>query len=157
VSALPSNLAAGLLKFLEPERAPEPRRKRGRPKSAPEPRRKRGRPKAHGNGQKLGRLLKAVAEIHSKNKTRRGGLSIARALKKKPEYAALSERTLRRRVKCVLDWEMNLLKRIPTDLWEELLGISPPQGATTEKALGEKAFELLRHQLREHELLAKKQ
>lgn len=144
MSALPSNLAAGLLKFLEPKRAPEPRRKRGRPK-------------AHGNGQKLGRLLKAVAEIHSKNEALRGGPSIARALKKKPEYAALSERTLRRRVKCVVDWEMDLLKRTPTNLWEELLGISAPQGATTEKALGKRAFELLRHQLRKHELLAKKQ
>jgi hypothetical protein len=73
--------------------------------------------------------LKAVAEIHSKNKTLRSEQSIAHALKKRPEYAAMSERTLRRRVKSVLDWEMGLLKKLPTDLWKELLGISPSQGA----------------------------
>jgi hypothetical protein len=53
----------------------------------------------------------------------------------------MSERTLRRRVKSVLDWEMGLLKKLPTDLWKELLGISPSQGATTEKALREKALD----------------
>ena len=144
MSALPPNLAAALLKFLEPEEAPEPRRKRGRPK-------------AHSDSQKLGRLLKAVAEIHSNNKALHSERSIAHALKKKSEYDNMRDRTLRRRVKDVLDWEMGLLKMTPTDRWKELLGISPPRGTTTEKALREKAFELLRHQLRQHELLAQKQ
>ena len=104
--------------------------------------------------------MKAVAEIHSKNKTLRSEQSIAHALKKRPEYAAMSERTLRRYVKSVLDWAINILKIIPADrpdLWKELLGISPPQGVATAKVLREKAFELLRHKLRERELLAKKQ
>jgi hypothetical protein len=57
----------------------------------------------------------------------------------------------------VLDWELHLLKTTPTDRWDELFGISPPpQGATTKEVLREKAFELLRHQLQQHELLAKK-
>jgi hypothetical protein len=144
MSTLPSNLAAELLKYLEPEEVPEPRRKRGRPK-------------AHDDSQKLSRLLKAVAEIHSNNKALRSERSIAHALKKRSEYKNMSDRTLRRCVKHVLDWEMGLLKMTPTVRWRELLGISQPQGAMTEKALGEKAFELLRHQLRPHELLAQKQ
>ena len=120
---------------------------------------RRGRPKALSN-ERLGRLLKAVSEINSHNKTLRSGPSIAAALKKRPEYADWSERTLRRYVKSVLDWAMDILKIIPADrpdLWKELLGISPPQGVATAKVLREKAFELLRHKLREHELLAKKQ
>jgi hypothetical protein len=148
-----------LLEFAEliPPEPPETPRKRPTPPEPPEtPRKRRGRPKVLSKNR-LGPYLKAVAEIHSKNKTLRSEQSIAHALKKKPKFAALSERTLRRRVKSVLDWEMDLLKEIPTDLWKEVLGISPLQGATTEKALGEKAFELLRHQLRQHELLAKKQ
>jgi hypothetical protein len=130
------------------------------PPEPPEaPRKRRGRPKALSN-ERLGRLLKAVSEINSHNKTLRSGPSIAAALKKRPEYADWSERTLRRYVKSVLDWAMDILKIIPADrpdLWKELLGISPPQGVATAKVLREKAFELLRHELREHELLAKKQ
>ena len=145
MSALPPNLAAELLKFVEPTRS--------EPQGAPG--RKRGRPKALSN-QPLGRFLKAVAEIHSKNKTLRSGSSIAVVLKKRTEYAAYSERTLRRYVKNSLDWEINLLKTIPAGHWKEFLGISPPQGAITKKVLSEKAFELLRSQLRQHELLAKR-
>jgi hypothetical protein len=152
-------LTAELLEFAElaPPEPPKTPRARPTPPAAPEtPRKRRGRPNVLSNNR-LGPYLKAVAEIHSKNKTLRCQQSIARALKKRPEYAALSERTLRRRVKCVLNWEIGLLKTTPTDSWKELLGISPPQGVTTEKALRDKAFELIRHQLRQHQLLAKKQ
>jgi energy-coupling factor transporter ATP-binding protein EcfA2 len=152
-------LTAELLEFAElaPPEPPKTPRARPTPPAAPEtPRKRRGRPNVLSNNR-LGPYLKAAAEIHSKNKTLRCQQSIARALKKRPEYAALSERTLRRRVKCVLNWEIGLLKTTPTDSWKELLGISPPQGVTTEKALRDKAFELIRHQLRQHQLLAKKQ
>jgi hypothetical protein len=145
MSALPLDLAAELLKFVEPTRSEPP----GVSGS------KRGRPKAL-NNQRLGRLLKAVAQIHSKNKALRSASRIAAALKKRTEYAACSERTLRRYVKNAIDYEIGLLKAIPADHWKEFLGISPPQGAITKKVLGEKAFELLRYQLRQHELLAKK-
>ena len=154
-----SRIAAWLLEFAEltPPEPPEAPRKRPTPPAPPDtPRKRRGRPKVLSNNR-LGPYLKAVAEIHSKNEA----LSVSRiaaALRKRPEYAALTERTLRRRVESVLNWEIDLLKKIPTDRWKELLGISPlPQGATTKKALREKALELLRHQLRRHELLAKKQ
>jgi hypothetical protein len=75
----------------------------------------------------------------------------------RPEYAAISERTLRRHVKSVLDLEIGKLKKIPMDHWNELLGISPPQGEVTEKVLHEKALEELRYYFQQHELLAKKQ
>jgi hypothetical protein len=53
---------------------------------------------------------------------------------------------------------VGILKTIPMDLWEEMLGISPlPQGATTTKALREKALEMLRRKLQQDQLLAKKQ
>jgi hypothetical protein len=141
-----SGLAAALLEFAE--LAP--------PEPPAAPGKRRGRPKALSN-ERLGRFLKAVAETHTKNEA----LSVSRiaaALRKRPEYAPLSERTLRRRVTNTLDWLVGILNMIPADhpdRWEELLGTSPPpQGATTKKALREKAFELLRRQLRRHELLA---
>jgi len=143
MSALPHDLAAELLKFVPSEPASEPRRQRGRPR-------------ALSNSQQLGRILKAVAQIHSKNKTLRSSQSIAAALKKRAEYASVSERTLRRYVKTALDWELGNLKRIPRRCWQQILGISPPGGVITEKVLREKAFELLRHHLRQHELLARK-
>jgi hypothetical protein len=71
-------------------------------------------------------------------------------------YASVSERTFRRYVKTALDWELGNLKRIPRRCWQQILGISPPGGVITEKVLREKAFELLRHHLRQHELLARK-
>jgi hypothetical protein len=145
MSALPLDLAAELLKFVEPTRS-EPQGASGS---------KRGRPKAL-NNERLGRLLKAVAQIHSKNKALRSASRIAAALKKRTEYAACSERTLRRYVKNVIHYEIGLLKMVPPDYWKEDLGISPPQNAITKKVLHEKAFELLRYQLRQHELLAKK-
>jgi hypothetical protein len=157
-------LAAGLLEFVEstpPEPPEAPDRKRGWPKAPPEPpeapNKRRGRPKALSKKKARGAFLKAVAEIHSNNKNLRSGKSIAHALKKRPEYAELSERTLRRHVRSMLDWLMSILKEIPADrpdLWDKVLGISPPTSARTAK---EKAFELLRHELRQHELLAKKQ
>jgi len=145
-----SRVAAWLLEFAGQEPTP--------PEPPETPGKRRGRRKALSN-ERLGAFLKAVAEIHSNNKNLRSGPSIAHALKKRPEYAALSERTLRRHVKSMLDWLMSILKMVPADrpdLWDELLGISPPQGATTARVLREKAFELLRHELRQHELLAKK-
>ncbi len=102
--------------------------------------------------------MKAVAEISSRNKNLLSELSITDRLRKRPEYAKLSERTLRRHVKSTLDWVVGILKTIPMDLWEETLGISPlPQGATTTKALREKALEMLRRKLQQDQLLAKKQ
>jgi hypothetical protein len=102
--------------------------------------------------------LEAVAEISSRNKNLLSELSITDRLRKRPEYAELSERTVRRRVRSTLDWVVGILKTIPMDLWEEMLGISPlPQGMTTTKALREKALEFLRYKLRQDQLLAKKQ
>jgi hypothetical protein len=146
MAALPSNPTAELLRLIEPERGP----------GLPEPRRKRGRPKAL-NNQRLGRLLKAVAEIHSKNKMLRNS-NIAAALKKRTEYATFSQRTLRRYVAKALRWELGNLKITPPPYWQEILGILPPPygSVLTKKVLRDKAFELLRHHLRQHELLAKK-
>jgi len=146
MSVLPRNLAAELLKYVEPTRS-EPQRDSGS---------KRGRPEAL-NNQRLGQLLKAVAQTHSKNKELRSGSSIAARLKKRSEYAEYSERTLRRYVKRTIDYEIDLLKVVPADHWKKYLGISPLRGAITKKMLREKAFELLRYQLRQHQLLAKKQ
>jgi hypothetical protein len=121
------------------------------------PGKRRGRPKAV-RDKRLGQCLKAVAEISSRNKNLGSELSITDRLRKRPEYARLSERTLRRYVKSTLDWAMGILEAIPMDLWEEMLGISPlPQGATTTKALRAKALEMLRHKLQQGQLLAKKQ
>ena len=138
-SPWPPDYAAALLEFegLIPPEPPEA------------PGKRRGRPKVLDNEQ-LGRLLKALSEINSHNKALQSGSSIAAALKRKADYADWSVRTLRRYVKSALDWEIDLLKRLPAghpDLWNELLGISAPKGAMTAKVLREKAFELLRHQL----------
>jgi hypothetical protein len=149
-----SPVSAWLLEFAslappEPSETPH-----ARPKPLEPPCKRRGRR----SNDRVGPHWKAVAEILSKNKTLRSGSSIARALKMRPEYAAMSERTLRRCAKNVFDRGIDILKKIPADLWKERLGISPPpQGAMTEKVFREKAIELLRYDLRQHELLAKKQ
>jgi hypothetical protein len=156
-------VSAWLLEFAnlasaEPRAAAPPEPRAAAP---PEPRaapiKRRGRPKAL-RDKRLGQCLEAVAEISSRNKNLLSELSITDRLRKRPEYAELSERTVRRRVRSTLDWVVGILKTIPMDLWEEMLGISPlPQGTTTTKALREKALEFLRYKLRQDQLLAKKQ
>ena len=139
------DLAAELFKYIEPVR-PEPR-----PTSV----RKRGRPDAL-SGQRRLKFVRALAATFAKNKGLNSASRIAALLKKRPEYAMVSERTLRRDVQKIIDLEIGYLKMFPPDYWKEYLGISPPEGDITKKVLREKSFELMRHHLRRHELLAKK-
>jgi hypothetical protein len=120
----------------------------------PQPIKRRGRSKKLVK-QELGQLLKAIAEINSKNRYFANPHVIAQRLKLQyADYQHLSERQLRRDVKAAIDWEVRILKRTPLARWEELLGIEPPENLTP-NLLREKAFEYLRHELRRHQLMAK--
>jgi hypothetical protein len=115
-----------------------------------------GRPKEL-VGKQHGQFLKAIAEINSKNKKRVTDQDIAGKLMERPEYRPLSERQLRRKVAEAINGKIRFLQKIRPEFWGELLGISPP-AKFTRKALREKVFEHLRHELqRQNELMAKKQ
>ena len=125
-----------------------------RPFLDPQPIKRRGRSKKLVK-QELGQLLKAIAEINSKNRYFANPHVVAQRLKlRHPDYQHLSERQLRRDVKAAIDWVIRQLKETPLARWEELLGIEPPEHLTP-KLLREKAFELLWHELRRHQLMAK--
>lgn len=108
--ALPSDLAAELLKYTE---QPPPTR--------------RGHPGAL-RGRRLRQFLKALAETLSKNKILSSASRIAACLKKRTEYAKLSERTLRRYVETFIDYEIYRLSETPTADWAKEFGVLPPLG-----------------------------
>jgi hypothetical protein len=158
VDKYPWGYARALLKFLPAAKPSEPtepsKPSRGRPKALSKQPLSQFLQQGGTKNRHFGQLLKAIAEINSKNKKLTSSLSIARELGKRPEYSRLSERQLRRDVREAIEWEIRFLKEIRPDCWVEILGIMPPP-AMTDEFLREKALEFLRHYLAQ-QLLAKK-
>jgi hypothetical protein len=114
-----------------------------------------GRPNSL-NSKRFVELLKAIAEENSKNQTFITDDGIAGKLIGRPEYQDLSPRQLRRKVGQAIDWEIDQLKTISPDRWNDFFGIAPPQ-KMTRQFLRAKAFEHLRNELGRHnESMAKK-
>ncbi|MFZ0116699.1 MAG: hypothetical protein WAL15_20270 [Xanthobacteraceae bacterium] len=150
--------AAGFLKSQLP--VPQPETKSAQPafdspKPYAEPTGRPGRPNSL-NSKRFGELLKAIAEENSKNQTFKTDDGIAGKLIGRPEYQDLSPRQLRRKVGQAIDWEIDQLKTISPDRWNDFFGIAPPQ-KMTRQFLRAKAFEHLRNELGRHnESMAKK-
>ncbi len=102
----------------------------------------------------FGKLLKAIAEVNSKNRKYATDSSIAGRLRQRPEYSHLSERQLRRDVSEAIKWVIDELKIVSPGRWAKIFGIKPPP-AMTDAFRRKKAFEFLRHHLAK-QLLAKK-
>ena len=77
-------------------------------------------------------FLRAIEEIHAKNRRCASNLSIARELRKRPEYKHLSERQLRRDVDDVISERVDSFKEVPPGSWREWFGIDPPPAITRE-------------------------
>src|SRR5262245_30368112 len=98
-------------------------------------------------------FLRAIGEVHAKNRKYTTDLSIAQKLRQRPEYKHQSERQLRRDVGDVISELVASFKKVPPGSWRERFGIDPPP-AVTDKLLRKKVFEWL---LRDRpELMAKK-
>ena len=78
------------------------------------------------------RFLKAIREIHAKNRRYASNLSIARKLRQRPEYKHLSERQLRRDVDDVISERVDSFKEVPPGSWREWFGIDPPPAINRE-------------------------
>ena len=87
-------------------------------------------------------FLGAIREIHAKNRKCATDLSIARKLRRRPEYKHLSERQLRRDVGDVISELVDEFKEVPRGSWRDRFGIDPPP-AITEESLRMKVFEWL--------------
>ena len=94
-------------------------------------RRRRGRPFKL-LGLSYLRFLDAIGEIHAKNRRWASNLSIARELRKRPEYKHLSVRQLRRDVGNVISERVDEFKEVPPASWREWFGINPPPAITRE-------------------------
>jgi hypothetical protein len=121
------NYADVLSRFLEPEPPPPP------PPPAPP---RRGRPKVLDKIRHKGRFLKAIAEISSKYPTLSTNSEIARALHRRPEYADVGPRQLRRDVAEALGWVL-----------EAIVGRAP-SAQVMNRALRQKVLGILRYQLK---------
>jgi hypothetical protein len=141
-------------KFLNTAQLPDPPDLSNLAEPLTPPRRRPGAPKKLVK-ERLAQLLKAIAEINSKNPYCTSDLSIAGRLKRRPEYCHLSERQLRRNVKDTVDWTIRVMKKPPFDVRHKELRISSPSTLTS-KQLRQKAFEFLRYELLRDELMAKK-
>ena len=129
MAPLPSNPAAELLKYTGQPLLP-----------------RRGHPGVS-YGRRL-QLLKALAEVLSKNRKLSSASRIAACLKKRIEYAKVSERTLRRYVDNVIDYQIWRLSQTPAADWVKEFNVAQPVPAINPKSLRKKAFELLRRDLR---------
>jgi hypothetical protein len=109
---------------------------------------RRGRPYSQ-TAKEFGQFLKAIDEVNSANPRLVSNDGIARVLHTRPAYNRISQRQLRRKVGTAIDWEIQLLKFAPHEIWQKFFGVEPPQRITN-KSLREKAFECLRHQLKRH-------
>jgi hypothetical protein len=148
--------AAPLLKFSDPPIVParEPeitKRGPGRPKALSTEPLSEFLQKGPTKKRHLGQLLKAIAEINSRNKKLVTNTSIARVLQTHPEYKHLGYKHLgkdqpQHDVRQAIQWVIRLLRVVPPENWVERFGIAPPP-AMTDKFLRERAFEYLRHYL----------
>jgi hypothetical protein len=109
---------------------------------------RKGRPYSQ-TAKEFGQFLKAIAEVNSANLRIVSNDGIARVLRTRPLYNRISQRQLRRKVAAAIDWEIQLLKFAPPEIWKKIFGLDPPQRITN-KSLREKAFEYLRYELKRH-------